>query len=64
MTWRLSLGCPDDDAHSAVVRGLVDDRVASRLVARDPTLWGPDAEEEASKRLAWVGLAKNWKSVV
>jgi len=64
VTWRLSLGCPDDDAHSAVVGGLVDDRVAIRLVARDPTLWGPDAEEEASKRLAWVGLAESSRPLV
>ena len=64
MTWRLSLGCPDDNAHSSVVRGLVDDRVASRLVARDPTLWGNDAEDEASKRLAWVGLAESSRPLV
>ncbi len=64
MTWRLSLRCPDDNAHSSVVRGLVDDRVASRLVARDPTLWGNDAEDEASKRLAWVGLAESSRPLV
>ncbi len=64
MTWRLSLGCPDDNAHSSVVRGLVDDRVASRLVARDPTLWGNDTEDEASKRLAWVGLAESSRPLV
>jgi len=64
VTWRLSLGCPDDNAHSSVVRGLVDDRVASRLVARDPTLWGNDAEDEASKRLAWVGLAESSRPLV
>lgn len=64
MTARLSLGCPDDAAHTAVVRGLVDDRVASRLVAQDATLWGPDAEDEASKRLAWVGLAASSRPLV
>ncbi len=64
MTWRLSLGCPDDDAHSSVVRELAEARVASRLVARDPTLWGPDSEEEASKRLAWVGLAESSRPLV
>ena len=33
------------------------DQVACRLAAQDATLWGPDAEAEAAKRLAWVGLA-------
>jgi glucose-6-phosphate isomerase len=36
--------------------GLAEARVASRLSAQDPTLWGPDAEPEASIRLAWTTL--------
>ncbi|MBA2715843.1 MAG: glucose-6-phosphate isomerase [Propionibacteriales bacterium] len=32
------------------------DRVASRVAAQDPTLWGPDAESEAAIRLSWVSL--------
>ena len=28
--------------------------VPGRLAAKDPTLWGPDAEEEAKIRLGWV----------
>jgi glucose-6-phosphate isomerase len=36
--------------------GLATQRVASRLAAQDPTLWGPDAEPEASIRLAWTAL--------
>lgn len=35
---------------------LVADKVASRIFARDATLWGPDARDEASKRLGWVDL--------
>ena len=35
---------------------LVADRVASRIAAKDPTVWGPDAEPEASIRLSWVTL--------
>ena len=35
---------------------LEDDAVASRLAAQDPTLWGEDAESEASVRLSWVSL--------
>jgi glucose-6-phosphate isomerase len=34
--------------------GLVGDLVASGITAGDPTLWGPDAEPEAAKRLGWV----------
>jgi glucose-6-phosphate isomerase len=42
--------------HEDLIATLVDDEVASRLAAQDPTLWGPDAESEASIRLAWVDL--------
>ncbi|MGQ0479884.1 MAG: glucose-6-phosphate isomerase [Pseudonocardia sp.] len=41
-----------------LVAGLVADRVASALAAKDSTLWGPDAEPEASVRLNWVDLAR------
>ncbi|HSV39568.1 MAG TPA: glucose-6-phosphate isomerase [Nocardioidaceae bacterium] len=44
------------DAISRHVPALVADRFASRLFEKDPTLWGPDAEPEASVRLGWVGL--------
>jgi glucose-6-phosphate isomerase len=40
-----------------VVTTLVADEVASRLAAKDATLWGPEAEDEAAKRLGWVDLA-------
>ncbi|NYE94184.1 glucose-6-phosphate isomerase [Psychromicrobium silvestre] len=33
---------------------LVADQVASRIFDKDHTLWGPDAESEASIRLGWV----------
>jgi hypothetical protein len=33
---------------------LVADRVPERLVAKDPTLWAPDAEAEAKIRLGWT----------
>jgi glucose-6-phosphate isomerase len=44
------------DAVRRHVGPLVEERFASRLFDRDATLWGPDAEPEASKRLAWTGL--------
>jgi glucose-6-phosphate isomerase len=36
---------------------LVADKVASRLFAKDKTLWGQDAEAESSIRLGWVHAA-------
>ncbi|WP_022924044.1 glucose-6-phosphate isomerase [Serinicoccus marinus] len=43
---------------------LVQDRVASRLFERDATLWGDEAESEASKRLSWVGLHRSSRPLV
>ncbi|WP_146341573.1 glucose-6-phosphate isomerase [Nesterenkonia sp. NBAIMH1] len=42
------------EAADAHVPGLVDHEFASRLGAKDHTLWGQAAEDEASKRLGWV----------
>jgi glucose-6-phosphate isomerase len=39
-----------------LVDKLVEDRVASALANQDPTLWGPRAQPEAARRLAWVAL--------
>ncbi|MGC5169743.1 glucose-6-phosphate isomerase [Microbacterium sp. DT81.1] len=39
------------DAHLPT---LITDLVASGITAGDGTLWGPEAEEESSKRLGWV----------
>lgn len=41
---------------SAVLERLAAEKVASRIAAKDATLWGPDAEPEASIRLNWVDL--------
>ncbi|GFZ79769.1 glucose-6-phosphate isomerase [Nesterenkonia alkaliphila] len=41
-------------AAEAQVPGLVDHEFASRLAAKDHTLWGPEAEDESAKRLGWV----------
>lgn len=53
----LVLTTPDQAELDQALDQLVDDRVASRIAAQDPTLWGPDAESEAAKRLSWVDLA-------
>ena len=52
------------DAVTTHVPALVADRVASRIFAQDPTLWGPAAEEEAAQRLAWVGLGRTSRHLV
>src|SRR5699024_3829584 len=44
------------EAVSARVPGLLEAGFASRLFEQDPTLWGAAAEQEAGKRLSWVGL--------
>ena len=36
---------------------LVEDRVATRIFAKDHTLWGPEAESESAIRLGWVEAA-------
>lgn len=35
---------------------LIDNHIFSRIAATDPTVWGPNTREEASKRLGWVNL--------
>ncbi|HET6967408.1 MAG TPA: glucose-6-phosphate isomerase [Ornithinibacter sp.] len=52
------------DAVAAHVPTLVADRVASRLFAKDPTLWGEAAEAESAKRLSWTGLARTSRHLV
>ena len=49
---------------AAAVEELVADRVASRLFARDATLWGEAAEEESAKRLGWVDLSVRSRALV
>jgi glucose-6-phosphate isomerase len=41
---------------AALVEQLVAENVASALTAHDPTLWGAEAESEATIRLAWTTL--------
>ncbi|MDI2027335.1 glucose-6-phosphate isomerase [Saccharopolyspora sp. TS4A08] len=52
-----------DAALAAEARPLVErltaDAVAGKLAAQDATLWGPDAEPEASIRLSWTTLAES-----
>jgi len=45
------------EAAAKYVPVLVADKVASRIAAKDFTLWGKDAEAESSIRLGWVNSA-------
>ncbi|MBG6218335.1 glucose-6-phosphate isomerase [Arthrobacter sp. CAN_A6] len=51
-------------AIDAALPALIEDRVASRLMAKDSTLWGPDAEAEASVRLGWIDLFDESRSLI
>ncbi|TWE12686.1 glucose-6-phosphate isomerase [Rudaeicoccus suwonensis] len=52
------------DAIESAVPVLVKENFASRLFAKDATLWGKEAESEAAKRLDWVGLAETSRPLV
>ncbi len=52
------------DAVSTHVATLAGEGFAGRLFDKDPTLWGPDAEEESAKRLSWVGLPRTSRPLV
>lgn len=60
----LTLRCPVEGDLTRAVAELVDAKVASSIAARVPTLWGPGAEAEAAKRLAWVGLTTESRPMV
>lgn len=60
----LSVHAGDEGGHTRTLDQLVEDRVASRLIASDATLWGPEAQEEAAKRLAWVDLPRTSRPLV
>jgi glucose-6-phosphate isomerase len=62
--FELYFGYRDEAAYADAVQQLVDDQVASKISAQDPTLWGPQAESESSKRLAWVGLAETSRPLI
>ncbi|PPB50029.1 glucose-6-phosphate isomerase [Arthrobacter pityocampae] len=51
-------------AVESAVPALVKDRFASRLMAKDATLWGADAESEASVRLGWIDLFEGSRALL
>lgn len=51
-------------AVAARVPTLVEDKVASRLDVHDATLWGPEAQAEASIRLGWTRLHESSRALL
>jgi len=51
-------------AVEANIEQLVADKVASRIAAKDFTLWGKDAEAESSIRLGWTSSAVDSQELV
>ncbi|MGI8418815.1 MAG: glucose-6-phosphate isomerase [Nakamurella sp.] len=60
----LDVTVPDAAALQSAVQQLVSAQVASKTTAQDPTLWGADAEHEASVRLSWATLADTSRPLV
>ncbi|WP_104166270.1 glucose-6-phosphate isomerase [Cryobacterium sp. N22] len=54
MSFHISVSGAAAEAVRTVVPTLVADLVASGITSLDPALWGPEAEEEAGKRLGWT----------
>lgn len=51
-------------AVQANIETLVSDKIASRIAAKDFTLWGKEAEAESSIRLGWVNSASDSQALV
>jgi glucose-6-phosphate isomerase len=60
----LEVSCRGLEVPEVVRTQLADDDVAARLVAEDATLWGPEAEREASVRLGWLDLPATSRELV
>ncbi|HKN51646.1 MAG TPA: glucose-6-phosphate isomerase [Amycolatopsis sp.] len=52
------------DKAAPLIERLVADQAASKLAAQDATLWGPEAEPEASIRLSWTTLHKSSRPLI
>ncbi|WP_447008766.1 glucose-6-phosphate isomerase [Saccharothrix sp. DSM 118769] len=55
---------PNQEQVDTVIGDLLRDSAPSKLAAGDATLWGPDAEPEASIRLAWTTLHETSRPLV
>jgi glucose-6-phosphate isomerase len=60
----LEVGLHGLDVPESVRAQLAEDDVAARLVRKDATLWGPEAESEAAVRLGWLDLPASSRRMV
>jgi glucose-6-phosphate isomerase len=60
----LEVSTTDLEIPEATRTQLKEDDVAARLVRKDATLWGPEAEDEASIRLGWLDLPASSQQLV
>ncbi|MET0929873.1 MAG: glucose-6-phosphate isomerase [Aeromicrobium sp.] len=60
----VTVSVPSQQEFDEALAGAVDDNIASRISAQDPTLWGPDAESEATIRLSWTHLPESSRPLV
>lgn len=49
---------------ASTIQDIVQNNVASRLAAKDSTIWGPQAQPEAAVRLGWVGSAQDSANLI
>ncbi|GIG92981.1 glucose-6-phosphate isomerase [Plantactinospora endophytica] len=54
----------DAAAPASARAALLAEDVPARLVAKDPTLWGPDAQDEAAIRLGWVDTFRRGRDLL
>jgi glucose-6-phosphate isomerase len=64
MTLKIAVAGMAKSAVEANIDQLVADKIASRIAAKDFTLWGKDAEAESSIRLGWVTSATDSQALV
>ncbi|GAA1949802.1 glucose-6-phosphate isomerase [Microbacterium deminutum] len=64
MSFQLHLSGHIKSVVDETLPGLVASLIASGITAGDPTLWGPDAEAEASHRLGWVDAVTTSRPLV
>ena len=60
----LAISTLSTHVYDAALRQAITDKVASRLAAQDPKLWGRDVEAEAGIRLSWIALAEASRPLV
>lgn len=61
---RVTVGAALAELAGPALDRLATDKVAPQLAAGDPSLWGPDAEDEARVRLGWLTLPDSSRALL